>query len=426
MLSYLQKFNNLPKELKEKVSTPEVVETVKELEKKYGISLASVVMKVMTKDISIVDLARYFVFEYHLNPRQAEQLVDELKNRVFFEVADYLGFTPDRIIGQSVEDWLKSRQEEMATASGSTFFFSPDDEEEVKKLAKKVYSFVKGKPFQENIEEKLDAIFEEVKINFGSEELSNRFRQILRTYLRGVRNRLDTKETLKKALENGGLGFDERSAEEVMNITDKIVKKFDEETSIVKPKRIILPEDKQFNLRTKKDKNFSITKGINNVVRDIDYDFSKFKKNNAQERKENPSLFKNTSTIPAKKTIINQGKEKIADVRYVPKLVGPIEELKELDLVNFRRLSSNPIDAAMKIKEKIDFLEDDGYDKKLEGIKAWRQSPLNKLYLQIGQESISQEKDIGTVIHERQKAGKEYLTQEEFVAIMDLNKELRF
>ncbi len=422
MLSYLQKFNNLPKELREKVSTREVMETVSELEKKYGISLASVVMKVMTKDISIVDLARYFVFEHHLNPRQAEQLVDELKNRVFFEVADYLGFTPDRIAGQSVEDWLKSRQEEMAAASGSTFFFSPDDEEEVRELAKKVHSFVKGKPFQENIEEKLDAIFEEVKINFGSEELANRFRQILRTYLRGVRNRLDTKETLKKSLENGGLGFDEKSAEEVIDIADKIVKKFDEEMPVTKPKRIVLPEDREFKSKL----NEKVSRLKSSGVRDVDYDFSKLKKSSTKKEKEEASLSKNISTTPIKKTIINQGKGKIADVKYAPKLVGPIEELREMNLVDFRRLSSNPIDAAMKIKEKIDFLEDDGYDKKLEGIKAWRQSPLNKLYLQIGQESISQGKDIGTVIHERQKAGKEYLTQEEFVAIMDLNKELRF
>ncbi len=420
MLSYLQKFHNLPKELKEKISTREVMEAVNELEKRYGISLASVVMKVMTKDISIVDLARYFVFEHHLNPRQAEQLVDELKNRVFFEVADYLGFTPDRVVGQSVEDWLKSRREEMATASGSTFFFSPDDEEEVKELAKKVHSFVKGKPFQENIEEKLDAIFDEVKINFGSEELADRFRQILRTYLRGVRNRLDTKETLKKSLESGGLGFDEKSAEEVISIADKIVKKLDERTPVTKPKKIILPEDQ---VKPKLDKKVSGLK--NSGVRDVDYDFSKLKKGSTREEKD-ATLSKNISITPTKKTVVNQGQGKIADVKYVPKLVGPIEELKEMDLINFRRLSPNPVDAAMKIKEKINFLEDDGYDKKLEGIKAWRQSPLNKLYLQIGQESISRGKDIGTIIYERQKAGKEYLTQEEFVAIMDLNKELRF
>ena len=114
------------------------------------------------------------------------------------------------------------------------------------------------------------------------------------------------------------------------------------------------------------------------------------------------------------------------DVKYIPKLMGPIDELKEMDLVNFRRLSSDPLAAAAKIKEKINFLEEEGYSQRLNGIKAWRQNPINKLYLTIGQESISSQKPVKAVIDERKSADREYLTDREFTAIMDINKELRF
>jgi len=92
MLSYLDKFNNLDPELRDRVSTDAVVAAMEEIENKYGVSLASVVMRVMVKEISIVDLAKYFVFEYGLDGHTADELVEELKEKVFVGVADYLGF----------------------------------------------------------------------------------------------------------------------------------------------------------------------------------------------------------------------------------------------------------------------------------------------------------------------------------------------
>ncbi len=120
------------------------------------------------------------------------------------------------------------------------------------------------------------------------------------------------------------------------------------------------------------------------------------------------------------------GKVKMEDVKYVPKLMGPIDELGEMDLVNFRRLSQDPATAAAKIKEKLKNLEDEGYSQKLSGIKAWRQSPVNKLYLTIGQESMNHKKPVNIIIEDKKTANQDYLTDQEFTAIMDLNKSLRF
>jgi len=46
-----------------------------------------------------------------------------------------------------------------------------------------------------------------------------------------------------------------------------------------------------------------------------------------------------------------------------------------------------PQEAISKIKEKIDLLGEDSLVKKAGGIKAWKESEVNKLYLELGEES---------------------------------------
>ena len=123
---------------------------------------------------------------------------------------------------------------------------------------------------------------------------------------------------------------------------------------------------------------------------------------------------------------VGLGKVKMEDVKHVPKLSGPIDELKEMDLKHFRRLEDDAKGAVKKIKDKISFLEEEGYGKKLAGVKAWRQSPLNKTYLRIGQEAIKNKKGISIAIAEKQEENSDFLTEPEFEAIMALNKSLRF
>ena len=110
----------------------------------------------------------------------------------------------------------------------------------------------------------------------------------------------------------------------------------------------------------------------------------------------------------------------------MPKLMGPIEELRDMNLVNFRRLGDDAEVAIRKVREKINLLEEEGYSKKLAGISAWRQSPIYKLYLRTGQESINGGKSVIDVIEGKRERGEDYVTSREFSAIMDLNKSLRF
>jgi hypothetical protein len=51
---------------------------------------------------------------------------------------------------------------------------------------------------------------------------------------------------------------------------------------------------------------------------------------------------------------------------------------------------------------------------------------VNRLYLSIGEKSISENKPIDVIIEEKRNKGEDYLTLDELKSVMDLNKRLRF
>lgn len=621
MLSYLQKFNTLDITLREKISSAQVMSAMQVLEKKYNLSLATVVMRVMTKDISLLDLSKFFMFEHDLEAKPAEELVESMKETVFCDVAEYLGYSLEeddaidleKIGAQGgaensdnleLDSWMEDRKKDTMVRT-SDFFFSPEDEEEVRELAKKLQKFNEKKEDEVpdiKPEEVVEEAVKRININFSSDEFLNRLKQILKTYVKGVRSKIDTKQTLMKGVEMGGLDLNDDLSSKILSTTDqtkndymqkqktvsavvaeetvdkdlaefshaKVVTKTEE---VKVPAREMSPSDRILN---------------NSGARDIDYDFTALAQKNkeqkiasalktveegpvaqvtpkkgvmawfssfkskakdksepgaslpeekivetgnfiakSEEKFSQPNLADISMPIPgqsnkqsdfeqtvgkikvkdvplsnslengiteksesqpvkpeivinlkektnnsekikfsemevdtplppsaASENILNKrpavveeaeaevvealptiritnqsvpgGKKKMEDIKYVPKLVGPIDELSGLTIEDFRRFHPNPQEAAKKILEKISYLEKDNYKKRLLGIQAWRNSPVNKLYLRIAQKSIIGGISIEDIISELEKNKEEALTAGEFTAVMSLNKSLRY
>lgn len=117
----------------------------------------------------------------------------------------------------------------------------------------------------------------------------------------------------------------------------------------------------------------------------------------------------------------------IDDVKLKPAMVmGPVDELRAMDLLEFRRLSPNPLQAASRIKDKIDLLAEESVSRQAEGIQAFKVSPLNSLYVELGNQSIATGQPVTELIASREAKGTPTLSVEEFTAIADLNKHLRF
>ncbi|MFH1745183.1 MAG: hypothetical protein ABH881_03390 [bacterium] len=519
MLTYLQKFNNLPDDLRAKISTPEVAENIRKLEEKYGIKLATLIIRVMVKDISTVDLVKYFVFEHNMDGRQAGDIVEDLKEQVFSSVSDYLGFGQDGISRideaedeankkekerEALDSWISERRDE-TEVRGSNFFFSSEDEKEVRELASRLEEYKKEIAEQEEIlstesgpegssrvpqatprkiVRKVDPetiagiIIEELGINFSSDNLNNRCGEIVKIYLKDVRNKIDTKQTIIKSVDNGGLGLDPVVADQIIAMSDQARKEGVVEALPVDPKKVDLVANKlggTGSLEVRKTENAQA--GVPD--RDVGYDFGELIKKKMEEtpqksengddmvlnlKKEKESTHEfapwrkqedktniervDLSRAPKERLKMaaenvnikrspasagqrmdspsNGSKVKMQDVKYVPKLTGPIDELREMDREYFNSLSQDPRESANAIKEKLSYLEEENYAKKIEGVGAWRASPLNKLYLEIGQESINSGKGVKAVMEERIAQRSPCLTEEEFNAIMDLNKEIRY
>lgn len=515
MISYLEKFNNLPKELKDKVSSHAVMEKIGAVEKKYGVSLASVIMRLMVKDLKFSELSDFFVKEDGLEKRLADEIVTVLRGEILKPVLSYLGVDDQKKEinhenslpvpldevpkyfgnnksreqeGQQLNQWMKNRKSDMSSRS-SGFFFSPEDEEEVRELAKKVAGF-SGKPkSKSDLKESLDKILKEAGVNFSSEDMQRRFEQVMRTYLHGVRNRIDTKQTLIKSVEVGGLGIDDKQADKILQEASKFRREPDQPTlQKTKTSQSSVSKDEKNEAEDNKEMKKATTSSG-----DVDYDFESLIRGGAKSESKQPEEVKpvevkkeevaplkrekstyveaenkgdkddkeefidltklenlkddravdigkkmraetmtrkgqdgDINIIQARAAAAADGRIRMEDVKHVPKLTGPIDELREMNVVNFRRLNSNPREAVLKIKKKIAFLEEESYTKRFEGIKAWRQSPVNKLYLEIGQESIINKKPVNVIINNRRQARKPFLSEAEFKAVMDLNKDLRF
>jgi len=461
MLEYLQKFNNLPDDLRKKVSDSRAMPIIEALEKKYNIALAALIMKVMVKDVALNDLADY-LFKKNLSKEQSEELAQELKENIFSSLENYFSVSAVKPIIPA----MGMAPTEEPKVKGASFFFSTDDEEEIRNLTKKIITVENSNTTSGTIDDKLKEIINRAEINFGSADLAARFSQILKTYLRGIRDKLDTKAALMKPFLSGGLSFDEDSAEKAIMLADKVANS--EPNQPFKPLPKIQPSE-----AGKSD----FLKG-REIVRDAAYDFSKLaikddkikndlkkldtsheiapltptvavavtQKNAPKVQEKVPLAPKNIQpkiapvqpeqksdlgTMPLIKrrfeaeNLRESQKVKIEDVKYVPRVMGPLDEIRYMDLINFRRLDKDPLKSAEKIKNKISLLEED-YGKKLEGVKFWRQSPIYRLYLEIGRLSISENKPVDVIIEKRRINNQECLTAEEFKVIMDLNKSLRF
>ncbi|MEO5927079.1 MAG: hypothetical protein ABIO72_00210 [Patescibacteria group bacterium] len=123
----------------------------------------------------------------------------------------------------------------------------------------------------------------------------------------------------------------------------------------------------------------------------------------------------------------SSGKPTLDGMSYAgPQLVGPIGELKKLTVAEFRRLSKNPQDAVEKIRQKIEILGQESFEKRIEGVRAFQESPLQGAYMGLVSESFKTLRPVAALADEKRKAGSDTLSSDEIGAIVALNGTLHF
>jgi len=354
-----------------------------------------------------------------------------------------------------------------------------------------------------NLDTAVANVIERTKKDFLSEDLKKRFQNIVIAFFKDVRTQIETKIVLKREQKIGGMEFDQKTTDEIIEILTKEKSRIDKE-SIKK-----VPLEKQEQIKTLKFE--SIKENTEKVIqaetktrpivledeKKEKQEISKLSKEIEKPKVILPPLLKPepkpvfnpvspppepiTKPVlsplppsppkPEPKPVFNPvspppepitkpvlsplppsppkpepkpvfkpestfspiirpqqvqpTKPLVEEIKVNPRVYGPIEELKTLTLVDWRRWGSAK-DAVLKIEDKINLLAEESLVKKSEGIKAWKGSEINNLYLDIGAESIDQGKSVTEIIFQRQQKKVPTLTEEEFNSVVELNQKLRF
>jgi hypothetical protein len=549
MFDYLQQFNKLPKDLRSKISEKEVMLKVGELEKKYQVDLAALIMKVMVKQVPYNNIGLYLVGQKDLNEERAESLSKELKEIVFKNVSDYLNGNTDKKL--SSENSSDSVQEVEKIDKRE------DPQELINQITKKEDHNIK-------IDTATQELIDKADLSLSSAYLHDRLHMVVRTYIKGVRDKISTRSVLSRSGQEGGLSLDDASIDKLLKLADEYKKS--QELEIEKPKSKLIEEAEKRDKLEALNENYSLKDSlksqgkedakkielgktdehgekndkekdrkkedlynklhiqrelappppsviVNNDKKDEGKDTYRIEKGeenkeeykeNKEEKKEglniNDNIKEDKRPLEEKENIekeaekavkemeektdhkkveslktqeeekdlkkeedekkdfvvdninkekansdlskvpglkrpavsnlsqapVSSGKKSMQDIKVNQRIMGPVDELRYFNLKNFRRLSSDPQEAFAKVKEKIDMLSKESYEKRIEAIQAWKENPLNKLYHQISRESLDQSKPISEAIKQRQDNNMDYLSSEELKALVAFNRSYMF
>ena len=234
-----------------------------------------------------------------------------------------------------------------------------------------------------DLDQEIAAIIDQSQLVFTDEQQKKRLANIIRTRLKGARNQIQARLALMTPREAGGVGLDQVKADKVLYLLGHRLEKIQDKI------RAAVSQEP-----------------VGLVSQPV-----------GQSTSGPVNQWASQPVIAAKPAV--------AEVKFKPQLLGPLDELKSLTLTDFRRLAETPQIAAHKILEKIKVLELDSFGQKIQGIKAWQQSQISRLYRAMGEQSLVEGKPITAVMAQNQAAGRSSLTAEEFSAIADLNQKLR-
>lgn len=216
-------------------------------------------------------------------------------------------------------------------------------------------------------------------------QLENRLRSVIQLRLKDIRSEADTLDAGIRSIKDGGLGLTEIQARE---LTDK-----SKPTAYnPKPEKI----EKKIVKENIVDKIISNSVPASAPIEDL--------------------IVKNVAPVRAPSAT---AKVLMHDVKSRPLSMGPLDEIQFLSLIDFRRLSSKPTEAAQRLKQKFLNLREESYLLFMKSWEAWRNSPLYQDYINVVDEAIEQRRPLSGVLGEKDK-----ISMSEVEALVSLEKDL--
>ncbi len=273
------------------------------------------------------------------------------------------------------------------------------------------------------VEDAIKKIIKETVAESKGDDYINKFRNILYARLRDVRDALETKEMLAKHPRLGGLGLTPEEAEKISNLIEDTFKALHQK----KTEEITLKlKEEQIKLRKEKEEKQKLSKEKEEKTLDERWSGLTRKPVAADlSRRSSAEADKKFQPIKIEPSPVPEMPKEMEDIRVKKVLTGPIEELEQLTLSDFRKLSQIPAERARKIKGKVDLLAQEDITKKIAGATAWKKSEVMKNYFDILKESIMSGKPVAQIIKDKDAQKISSLTEEEFRALVELGRQLK-
>ncbi|MBI4093039.1 MAG: hypothetical protein HY420_03905 [Candidatus Kerfeldbacteria bacterium] len=343
-----------------------------------------------------------------------------------------LASVPDRGPGLAAVMARLHQTSAASTEPSAVAHLTPEDHQEIAEHAERLSGLAVEPNVHAIVPEAVQNIINKAGLKFADEHLEQRFASIITSRLKGIRRPAEAVELLTRAIKIGGLGYDQALADRIINEANAVaerfhdrgeVKKIAEEQKLVNAPPMPLPP----KVPEAPPPVYASTQppatspGLPPPFRPAIIGAPA-----AVRINEPPSPVALPPLPTAALRPVVSDRPQVSDIRGTSRLVGPVEELHNMTLVDYRRLGQTAVQCVRRVYEKIQRLGLESFSKKAEGIRAWRESEVYRLYLNIGQESLLANKAIRQIVGDRQTAGKPTLSEEEFMLVADLNKKLRF
>lgn len=243
-----------------------------------------------------------------------------------------------------------------------------------------------GQRVSQNRKREAEEILRKVNLFLNSDK-KVRLVNLLELFLKDIRSEDEVKDWLTRPEGELGFALDEKTAQNILQLARKKTeepKSAKDMAPLKKPlgtPRALLKEDRE-PLPANSTPNNAFKHAPNDVfaldrMKMADYERN-FKK----------------QTAPARPII-----KDIAAVKAVN--LGPVDEIRTISLLDFRRFSTNPKEGANRLKQKFLNLKEESHVLFIDALQAWRQSPLFAEYAGAAAQALNSGKKLSEVLTDK-------------------------
>ncbi len=304
--------------------------------------------------------------------------------------------------------------------------------EEIQAIKKDIPAEISIDKFARARKESIDSIIRTARLKFSSPEAQLKFEKIIDSRLRNIRDLRATISLLMQPPDQNGFGMPLQQAASLANVIEAECLAFHKriETDV---KRSAISKISQ---RHADEKEVSAGKQATNQ-QDVEERFLKTVKKSTILREKEVLLPETRPTLPNRiqniRPILSQNsvqpmtatKPQVSDIKVMRTTTGPLGELQNMTIQEFRRLSKDPKEATQKILDKIELIKEEGFEIYREALSAWQQSEPNRFYLELAKAALESGAPVAEQIAKKKSVNEPTLTLEEFQEILKLNARIR-